>query len=137
MPIRAVFALVLAGLVAACGPARMEAPRTEGVNAFLWRATLETLSFMPLVAADPFGGVVNSDWYASPAKPGERKKVTVYISDRALRADAVRVVVFQQQRSGEEWQPAEPNAETARTLENAILARARELRLAATLGGPG
>src|SRR5687768_8480917 len=133
-------ALILAGLIAGCGapgptPEVRGAVRTLGVNGFLWRASLETLSFMPLLSADPFGGVINSDWYAVPARPDERKKVTVYISDRDLRADGVRVQVFQQQRRGGEWQPPEPAAETARSLENAILARARELRLAALNGG--
>jgi hypothetical protein len=136
MQIGRVVVLLLAGLVAACGapaptPDVRGAARTLGVNGFLWRAALETLSFMPLLSADPFGGVINSDWYAAPARPDERKKVTVYISDRQLRADGVRVQVFQQQRRGAEWQPPQPAAETARSLENAILARARELRLAA------
>ncbi len=133
MQIRKLVALILVGLAAACGAPEVSAPRTQGVNGFLWRASLETLSFMPLIAADPFGGVIHSDWYASPAKPDERKKVTVYISDRALRADGVRVTVFTQRR-GAEWQPPEPSADTARSLENAILARARELRLAALNG---
>src|SRR4051794_41160264 len=48
-----------------------------GVNAYLWRATLDTLNFMPLASADPVGGVVISDWYAAPDKPDEHMKVTV------------------------------------------------------------
>jgi hypothetical protein len=136
MNIHKLVALMLAGLVAACSAPAPSAPRTLGVNGFLWRASLETLSFMPLVSADPFGGVINSDWYAPPASPDERRKVTVYISDRALRADGVRVTVFKQQRRGAEWHPPEQSAETARSLENAILARARELRLASLRGGP-
>jgi hypothetical protein len=67
-----------------------------GVNAYLWRATLDTLNFMPLASADPVGGVVISDWYAAPEKPDEHMKVTVYILDRRLRADAVKVNVFRQ-----------------------------------------
>jgi len=101
-----------------------------GVNAYLWRATLDTLNFMPLASADPVGGVVISDWYAAPDKPDEHMKVTVYILDRRLRADAVKVNVFRQTRGANGWSDAAVNADTGIKLENAILARARELRLA-------
>jgi hypothetical protein len=101
-----------------------------GVNAYLWRATLDTLNFMPLSSADPVGGVVISDWYAAPDKPDEHMKVTVYILDRRLRADAVKVNVFRQTRSTNGWTDAAVNPDTGIKLENAILARARELRLA-------
>ena len=104
--------------------------RTIGVNGYLWRASLETIAFMPLTAADPFGGVILSDWYGSPPDSGERKKVTVYITDSALRADALKVVVFRQISRGSEWKEPELLPEVARQLENTILARARELRLA-------
>ncbi|WP_341912616.1 DUF3576 domain-containing protein [Ferrovibrio terrae] len=102
-----------------------------GVNSFLWRATLDTVSFMPLVSADPFGGVIITDWYTPPQTPGERFKVTVYILDRALRADGLRVAVFRQVRQGDNWadQAAAPN--TAISMENAILQRAREFRMEA------
>ena len=103
-----------------------------GVNSFIWRATLDTLNFMPLVSADPVGGVVISDWYSAPEKPDEHMKVTVYILDRRLRADAVKVSVFRQMRGETGWADAQINPDTGIKLENAILARARELRLAAT-----
>lgn len=103
-----------------------------GVNGFLWRATLDTLNFLPLTSADPVGGVVISDWYAAPEKPDEHMKVTVYILDRRLRADAVKVSVFRQVRNATGWNDAQTNPDTGFKLENAILARARELRLAAT-----
>jgi len=103
-----------------------------GVNSFLWRATLDTLNFMPLLSADPVGGVIISDWYAAPDKPDEHLKVTVYILDKRLRADAVKVSVFRQVRSQGAWADAQINPDTGIKLENAILARARELRLAAT-----
>lgn len=61
-----------------------------GVNSYLWRASLDTLSFMPLSSADPFGGVIITDWYSPAESPGERFKVTVYILDRRLRADGIR-----------------------------------------------
>ena len=103
-----------------------------GVNSFIWRATLDTLNFMPLASADPIGGVVISDWYSAPDKPNEHMKVTVYILDRRLRADAVKVAVFRQVRAEGGWADAQTNPDTGVKLENAILARARELRLAGT-----
>ena len=109
---------------------------TLGVNSYLWHASLDTLSFLPLVSADPFGGVIISEWYVSPTSPNERLKVTVYIMDRALRADALKVVVFRQTGSGGAWQDAQPSPDTAHKLEDSILTRARELRLA-TLGQTG
>ena len=103
-----------------------------GVNSYLWRATLDTINFMPLASADPVGGVVISDWYAAPDKPDEHLKVTIYILDRRLRADAVKVSVFRQVRNPAGWTDAAVNPDTGIKLENAILARARELRLAST-----
>jgi hypothetical protein len=102
-----------------------------GVNSYLWRASLDTLNFMPLASADPVGGVIISDWYAAPDKPDEHVKVTVYILDKRLRADAIKVSVFRQVRTSNGWTDASVNPETAVKLENAILARARELHLAA------
>jgi hypothetical protein len=109
---------------------------TLGVNSYLWHATLDTLSFLPLVSADPFGGVIISEWYVAPTSPNERLKVTVYIMDRSLRADGLKVVVFRQTRNAGGWLDAQPSADTAHKLEDSILTRARELRLA-TLGQAG
>jgi hypothetical protein len=103
---------------------------TLGVNSYLWHATLDTLSFLPLVSADPFGGVIISEWYVAPTSPNERLKVTVYIMDRSLRADGLKVVVFRQTRTANGWQDAQASADTAHKLEDSILTRARELRLA-------
>jgi Domain of unknown function (DUF3576) len=104
-----------------------------GVNSYLWRASLDTLGFMPLASADPFGGVIISDWYAPPATPAERFKVTVYILDKRLRADGLKVSVFRQQRANDgSWNDAALSPDTPTKLENAILARAREMRLAST-----
>lgn len=116
----------------ASGSTRM----TLGVNSYLWHASLDTLSFLPLQSADPFGGVIISEWYVAPTSPDERLKVTIYIMDRALRADALKVVVFRQTRNGNVWQDAAPSPDTAHKLEDSILTRARELRLA-TLGQQG
>jgi len=109
---------------------------TLGVNSYLWHASLDTLSFLPLVSADPFGGVIISEWYVAPSSPNERLKVTVYIMDRSLRADGLKVVVFRQTRNGNAWADAQPSPDTAHKLEDSILTRARELRLA-TLGQVG
>ncbi|MDE2357467.1 MAG: DUF3576 domain-containing protein [Alphaproteobacteria bacterium] len=101
-----------------------------GVNGFLWRATLQTLAFMPLASADPFGGVVNTDWYVDPAHPNERFKATVYILDSRLRADGLSVTVFKQVSNGQGgWTPAPVADQTSTDIENAILTKARELRL--------
>jgi len=102
-----------------------------GVNGYLWRASLDTLSFMPLSSADPFGGVIITDWYTPVESPGERFKVTVYILDRRLRADGIRVSAFKQNLdTTNNWIPVQLTPKTVTNLENAILRRARELRIA-------
>lgn len=106
-----------------------------GVNGFLWRASLDTLSFLPLSSADPFGGVIITDWYAPPESPEERFKVTVFILGRELRSDGVRVSVFRQKRgAGAGWLDANTGKNTSTSLENAILTRARELRISQSDG---
>jgi hypothetical protein len=108
---------------------------TLGVNSYLWHASLDTLAFMPLSSADPFGGVIITDWYSAPDDTNERMKVTVYILDRRLRADGLKIAVFRQTRSGTVWVDATVNPDTAVRLEDAILTRARELRLASESTG--
>ncbi len=104
-----------------------------GVNAFIWQATLDTIDFIPLASADPFGGLIITDWYQSVDAPGERLKLHVQIRDSALRADAVRVSVFRQVRSEDgDWLDARSEETTARSIEDHILTRARELRVAST-----
>ena len=100
------------------------------VNSFLWRASLDTVSFMPLASADPFGGVILTDWYTPAETPNERVKLNVFILGRELRSDGVRVRVFRQLKSGSSWVDTEAAPETARQLEDAILTRARQLRVA-------
>ena len=107
---------------------------TIGVNAYLWRATLDTLSFMPLLQTDSNGGVVVTDWYVNPQTPGERIKVTVSILDQDLRADAVRVAALRQVNQGGSWVAAPVQAATTQKLEDIILTRARDLRRAAVAG---
>lgn len=105
-------------------------PEGIGVNAYLWRASLDTLSFMPLSEVDPFGGVIITDWYANPEMTSERFKVTVYILDTRLRADALAVNVFRQTREEDGgWIDGQASAQTGVEIENAILTRARQLRI--------
>ena len=104
---------------------------TIGVNVYLWRATLETIDFMPLAQADPFGGVIITDWYSPPETPAERFKLNVYILDRVLRADGVKVAVFRQTNGDGGWADATVDPKTALGIEDSILTRARELRMAA------
>lgn len=101
------------------------------VNAYLWRASLDTLAFMPLASADPFGGVIISEWFAPTETPDERFKVNVYILGPTLRADGLRISIFRQTRAGGVWNDAPVNAEMTTEFENAVLSRARDLRLRA------
>jgi hypothetical protein len=102
-----------------------------GVNGFLWRASLDTISFMPIASADPFGGVILTDWYFSPDAPNERTKLNIFIRDRELTANGVKVSVFRQVKGANgAWQDAPVAATTGSSLENAILTRARQIRIA-------
>ena len=99
-----------------------------GVNAYLWRAALDTLGFMPLASADPFGGVIITDWYQPPSSPNERFKATAYILGRQLRADGIKVAIFRQVNTSGRWADASVSPVTTGEIENKVLARARELR---------
>lgn len=101
---------------------------TIGVNSYLWRAALETVSFAPLLQADSAGGVIVTDWYANPGNPGERVKVTVTILDQDLRADALRVAASRQVTEQGAWVDAPVQAATVQKLEDIILTKARDLR---------
>ena len=140
-PARILAAVGLVGLLAACGG--NDRPRTElaaaqintiGVNAYLWRGALDTLSFAPLASADSAGGVIVTDWYSNPSNPNERVKVTVTILDQDLRADALRVSANRQVAQGGGWVDAPVQAATVQKLEDIILTRARDLRRKAVAG---
>jgi hypothetical protein len=105
-----------------------------GVNSYLWRAAVDTLSFAPLVTADSNGGVIVTDWYTNPNSPGERVKLTVSIIDQDLRADALRVAASRQVNQNGVWVDAPVAAATVQKLEDIILTRARDLRRT-TVGG--
>ncbi len=126
--------------LAACGGGDDQRLRTDlaaaqvtsiGVNSYLWRASLETLSFMPLTQADSSGGVLVTDWYADPANPNERVKVSVAILDQDLRADALRVAASRQVLQNGTWVEAPVQAATVQRLEDIILTKARDLRRSA------
>ncbi len=107
---------------------------TIGVNAYLWRASLDTLSFAPLAQSDSNGGVISTEWYANPNNPSERAKVTVAILDADLRADALRVTAAREVLQNGQWVPAPVTAATVQRLEEIILTRARDLRRTAISG---
>lgn len=112
-------------------PSRMTA---IGVNTYLWRAAIDTLSFAPLLQADSNGGVIVTDWYANPNSPGERVKLTVSILDQDLRADALRVAASRQVNQAGQWVDAPVSAATVQKLEDIILTRARDIRRATIPG---
>ena len=107
---------------------------TIGVNAYLWRAALETLSFAPLAQSDSNGGVIVTEWYANPSNPSERVKVTATILDADLRADALRVTAAREVMQNGQWLAAPVTAATVQRLEEIILTRARDLRRTAIAG---
>ena len=129
--------------LAACGGGDKDRPKADlaasrvttiGVNAYLWRASLDTLSFMPMLQTDSTGGVIVTDWYTNPNNPAERMKVTVTILDQDLRADALRVNASREVMSGGQWVGAPVQAATVQKLEDIILTRAREMRRDALMG---
>jgi alpha-beta hydrolase superfamily lysophospholipase len=136
-------AILIAAGVALPGCAKNKALPTQlapsrmtsiGVNAYLWRAAVDTLSFAPLITADSSGGVIVTDWYTNPNTPGERVKLTVSIIDQDLRADALRVAASRQVNQSGVWVDAPVAAATVQKLEDIILTRARDLRRT-TVGG--
>lgn len=130
----ALVGLALTGLTACGGKERPKADlaasqvTTIGVNSYLWRAALETVSFAPLLQADSAGGVIVTDWYSNPENPGERVKVSVTILDQDLRADALRVAASRQIAQNGGWVDAPVQAATVQKLEDIILTKARDLR---------
>ena len=130
----AILGVASLGLAACGGGGRPQADlaaaqvSTIGVNSYLWRASLEAVSFAPLLQADSNGGVIVTDWYANPGNPGERVKITVSILDTDLRADALRVAASRQVNQAGTWVDAPVQAATVQKLEDIILTKARELR---------
>ena len=139
--LRTAIAAMIVFPIAACSHGK-DRPKTDlaasrittiGVNSYLWRASLDTLSFMPLVQTDSNGGVIVTDWYVNPNAPAERMKVTVSILDQDLRADALRVAALRQVNTNGQSVDAPVKAATVQKLEDIILTRARDLRRAAVV----
>jgi hypothetical protein len=135
-PLLFALGIALTATLAGCGGGK-ERPKADlaasrvtqiGVNSYLWRAALDTLSFMPMAQVDSNGGVIVTDWYVNPVLPSERMKVTVSIIDQDLRADALRVAASRQVSQGGQWVEAPVAAATVQKLEEIILAKARDLR---------
>jgi hypothetical protein len=141
LPITAAALTVLAVVGSGCTrnrdiPLQLAPSRTTsiGVNTYLWRAAIDTVSFAPLLQADSSGGVIVTDWYTNPNSPSERVKLTVSILDQDLRADALRVAASRQVNRGGAWIDAPVAAATVQKLEDIILTRARDLRRTAVGG---
>lgn len=105
------------------------------VNSYLWRAALDTVSFMPLASVDPFGGVILTDWYSAPETQDERYKLNIFILGSQLRADAVKVSVFKERQTGGVWKAVALEDSMGTKIEDTILTRAREIRSAAVADG--
>jgi len=101
---------------------------TIGVNSYLWKAAIDTVSFAPLAQADPASGVIITEWYTNPKSPSERVKVTVAVLDTDLRADALRVSAARQLNQNGAWVDVPVTAATVQKLEDIIMTRARDLR---------
>lgn len=137
----AVMVVTLGLAVSGCGgnrsvptdlaPARIS---TIGVNSYLWRAALDTVSFAPLIQADSSGGVIVTDWFSNPNAPGERVKLTVTVLDQELRADALRVAAARQVQQNGAWVDTAVSASTVQKLEDIILTRARDIRRTSVRG---
>ena len=135
-------AITLTALTAGCARNR-DLPKADlaasnvttiGINAYLWRAALDTVSFAPLLQTDSNGGVIVTDWYVNPRTPSERMKLTVTVLDKELRADALRVAASRQVQQGGQWLDAPVQAATVQKLEDIILTKARDLRRSAVAG---
>jgi hypothetical protein len=140
--IAAIAALAVTAFAAGCARNR-DLPRADlaasnvttiGINAYLWRAALDTVSFAPLLQTDSNGGVIVTDWYVNPRLATERMKLTVTILDKDLRADALRVAASRQVLQGNQWIDAPVQAATVQKLEDIILTKARDLRRTAVAG---
>ena len=134
-------ALVGAACLGGCGGRSVAAPQAApatltqiGVNSYLWRAALDTVSFAPLTQVDSASGVIITDWYSNPTDPNDRVRLSVAILDATLRADALRVTAARQRLQNGQWVDAPVAAATVQRLEEIILTRARDLRRGSRAG---
>ena len=113
------------------GKRKSRSGATEGinVNSYLWRATLDTVYFMPLISADPFGGTVLTDWYSENSDSNERYKVNIFIIGAELRTDALKVSVFKQVKKNGKWENKTISEAMASEIEDKIFTRARQIKI--------
>ena len=99
------------------------------INPYLWKGSLETIDFMPLASADPFAGIIITDWYAGPSTPNERCKINIFIKGYEMKTDNLKVNSFCQSLSNGQWVDIKNNIDNDAKLENAILNKAKKIRL--------
>ena len=99
------------------------------INPFLWKASIETISFMPLTSTDPFAGTIITDWYTAEANFGERCKLNIFINGQELKTENLKVSSFCQILQNNQWVNMLSNNEDNIKLENAILNKAKKLKL--------
>ena len=99
------------------------------VNVYLWRGALETINFMPLSSTDPIGGTIITDWYSTSENQSERCKLNIFISGKSLNTENLKVTSFCQEFNNQIWVNKKTEKENNKKIENAILNRAKKLRL--------
>ena len=99
------------------------------INPYLWKGSLETIDFMPIASADPFAGVIITDWYTSQSSPNQRCKINVFIRGYEMKTDNLKVNSFCQSLSNGQWVDIKNNIDNDAKLENAILNKAKKIRL--------
>ncbi len=117
------------GLVFRPGRIKNESTKAAGcsINKYLWQASINTLSVIPLASADSNGGVIITEWYSPPATPNFRFKINIFIKDDVIHPDAIEVKVFEEVLKNKQWVMNENTSNLAITLEDKILRRAREI----------
>tara|TARA_B100000579_G_C22443206_1_gene670855 strand:- start:14 stop:613 length:600 start_codon:yes stop_codon:yes gene_type:complete len=99
------------------------------INPYLWKASLETISFMPLASTDPFAGTIITDWYTAETSLGERCKLNIFINGKSLKTDNLKVSSFCQTLKNNQWVNMPSKQEENTKLENVILNEAKKLKL--------
>lgn len=102
--------------------------RLPGINAYLWRASLDTVKAIPLVTADSARGMILTEWYSAPSDFNDRSQMRIEILNADLRPDTLRVTVMRQVRQDGSWVDAPALASSTQSIEENILVRARDIR---------
>lgn len=102
-------------------------------NSYLWRAALESISFMPLIAVDSRGGAILTDWYSAHQSPNEKFKFNIIILSSELQISSIRVHAFKQVKGmAGQWHPVEVSKDLSRNIEDNILKKAISLKAKAS-----